>query len=84
MKKLLFTAIAVVGFGMNSWGHTIELKELVLNNDDCYNKSLTIGQQAEAAGYSDEQITWYMNVYVALCMGYTWSDIIKSGYTTEN
>ena len=34
MKKLLFTAIAVVGFGMNSWGHTTELKELNLNNDD--------------------------------------------------
>jgi hypothetical protein len=34
MKKLFFTAIAVVGFGMNCWGHTIDLKELNLNNND--------------------------------------------------
>ncbi|MBS4041531.1 MAG: hypothetical protein KGZ81_13150 [Flavobacteriales bacterium] len=39
MKKLFFTAIAVVGFGMNSWGHTIEKEE---NNFCNYDDSIIL------------------------------------------
>lgn len=37
--------------------------------------------QAANAGYTDAEITWYMNAYIALCMGYTMQDIIDAGYT---
>ncbi len=48
MKKLLFTAIAVVGFGMNSWGHTIEknVSDLISLNDPCH--GMECYQQADA------------------------------------
>ncbi|MFN3907613.1 MAG: hypothetical protein ACK4JX_01105 [Flavobacterium sp.] len=64
MKKLLFTAIAVVGFGMNSWGHTINKDEsnLISLNDPCH--GMECYQQADANENPDNQDTlqWMKDV----------------------
>lgn len=42
---------------------------------DCMDQALMVGQQAHAAGLSDEASTWYMNVSYALCEGYSMDDV---------
>lgn len=44
-------------------------------NGDCFDRATIIMHQADAAGYSTEEVTWYMNVAYALCMGYSLDDI---------
>jgi len=42
----------------------------------CEEEALDIGAAADFAGYSDEAIFKLMNVGYALCMGYSYDDIL--------
>lgn len=53
----------------------LKAKSLDMKANDCMDQALIVGQQAYAAGYGDAESTWYMNVYYALCEGYSMADI---------
>ncbi len=71
MKKINFImviAIMLFTINLNANFSRAEVK-------DCMDQALMVGQQAHAAGLSDEASTWYMNVSYALCEGYSMGDV---------
>ncbi|MBS4041533.1 MAG: hypothetical protein KGZ81_13160 [Flavobacteriales bacterium] len=62
MKKLFFTAIAVVGFGMNSWGHTLENQEVIEITDVVVVNCWQVANETEARW---NQLTGNTDPYVS-------------------
>jgi hypothetical protein len=66
----LIASLLLLSSSLNA--NNIEEEEI---NGDCFDRATIIMHQADAAGYSTEEVTWYMNVAYALCMGYSLDDI---------
>lgn len=74
MKKL----IAIVGLSFLFMNFT-NLDNVQLNkgliSPKCDDTAYNVMNQAFNAGYSDEDVFWFMNVAYALCEGYSTEDI---------
>lgn len=70
MKKINFIIVFLLFVSVN-----LKAESLDIEANDCMDQALIVGQQAYAAGYDDAESTWYMNVYYALCEGYSMADI---------
>jgi hypothetical protein len=82
MKRLFYSTVAVLAFSVSGMANTIELEDLVIDKENmsyCEDRSLIVGIEAseEYPDATDEEITWFMNVALAHCMGYSLKQIYE-------
>ena len=82
MKKMIFSAVALVAFSFAGMANEIEEKrvedksqELVVLGMDCFEQSIYEYDLAEMMGATESQATTIMNTWYAICNGYSMDDI---------
>ncbi|TDR24583.1 hypothetical protein [Flavobacterium cheniae] len=87
MKKVFFSAVALVAFSVSGMANEIEEKKVEVETiqfEKVENKSINM-DCLESAGYeydlallmgaTETQATLWMNIWYAICSGYSWDEI---------
>ena len=88
MKKLIFSAVALVAFSFAGMANEIEEKKVEVKTiqiEKFENKPIKIDDCLDQAGYeydlailvgsTETQAIFWMNIWYAICSGYSWDDI---------
>ncbi len=60
---------------IETFSQQVILNSAFESSTSCDDRAYNVMHQAFNAGYSDDEVFWFMNVAYALCKGYSMSDI---------
>jgi hypothetical protein len=90
MKKFMFSAVALIAFSFAGMANTggeekLNMKNLIsdtIENDtnclECLDAGMEEYDLASSWGATEGQATAIMNIAIAMCQGYTWSQMDQS------